>query len=94
MEDKKVNTVKEEIEVYKAEDLNLSLEVKVDNETIWLTQKQMAELFQKGIPTVNEHIQNIYKERELEENSTIRKFRIVQKVGKRDTLQIKISVLS
>jgi death-on-curing family protein len=59
------------------------LEVRLEEETVWLTQKQMAELFNKGIATINEHIKNIYKERELKEKSTIRNFRIVQKEGKR-----------
>ncbi|MDD5687645.1 MAG: virulence protein RhuM/Fic/DOC family protein [Elusimicrobia bacterium] len=58
-------------------------EVRLDKDTVWLTQKQMAELFNKGISTINEHIRNIYKENELEKHATIRKFRIVQKEGKR-----------
>ena len=60
-----------------------SLEVRLEEETVWLTQKQMALLFDKGISTINEHIKNIYKEGELEEESTIRKFRIVQHEGGR-----------
>lgn len=66
-------------------DENLELEVKVDkeNETVWLTQKQMAELFERDVRTINEHIINIYDEGELDETSTIRKFRIVQTEGKR-----------
>lgn len=59
------------------------LEVRLVQDTVWLTQKQMAELFNKGIPTINEHIKNIYKENELEKSATIREFRIVQKEGKR-----------
>ncbi|HON56671.1 MAG TPA: virulence protein RhuM/Fic/DOC family protein [bacterium] len=59
------------------------LEVRLENETVWLTQKQMAILFYKGISTINEHIKNIYKEGELNPETTIRKFRIVQKEGKR-----------
>jgi len=54
-----------------------------DRETIWGTQKQIAELFNVDVRTVNEHIKNIFKTVELEEASTIRKFRIVQKEGKR-----------
>jgi death-on-curing family protein len=57
--------------------------VRLEEETVWLTQKQMALLFDKDVRTINEHIKNIYKERELDEISTIRKFRIVQKEGKR-----------
>jgi death-on-curing family protein len=59
------------------------VEVRLEAETVWLTQKQMADLFQKDIRTINEHIINIYKEKELQKKATIRKFRIVQKEGKR-----------
>jgi death-on-curing family protein len=58
------------------------LEVRLEKETVWLTQKQMAELFNKGIPTINEHIKNIFKEGELAENSVIRNFRITASDGK------------
>ena len=60
------------------------IEVKYEDETIWLTQKLMAELFDVSIPTVNEHIKSIYEERELVEAATIRKFRIVQNEGERE----------
>jgi len=79
--------VSEAIELYKAEDSGLTIEVKVENETIWLTQKHMSELFHKVIPTINEHIKNVYKEGELEKDSTIRKFRIVQKEGNREVIR-------
>ena len=59
------------------------LEVRLEGETVWLTQKQMALLFNKDVRTVNEHIKNVYRERELNEKPTIRKFRIVQKEGGR-----------
>ena len=67
---------KGEIVIYTSEDGSVSLDAKLENETIWLTQKQMAELFDKNIRTVNEHINNIFKEGELEKDSVIRKFRI------------------
>jgi len=78
----------------------VALTATVENETVWLSQKQMAELFGKGTNTINEHIKNVYKEGELEEDSTIRKFRIVQKEGLREvereisfyTLDVIISV--
>jgi hypothetical protein len=57
------------------------LEVRLEGETVWLTQKHMALLFNKDTRTVNEHIKNIYPEKELNEKPTIRKFRIVQKEG-------------
>jgi prophage maintenance system killer protein len=84
---KNISIVKEEIELYNADQSELSLEVRVDGETIWLTQKQMSQLFQKDVRTVNEHIKNVFKEGELEKNSTIRNFRIVQKEGKREVLR-------
>jgi death-on-curing family protein len=74
---------KGEIIIYKSKE-GPKLEVRLEEETVWLTQKQMALLFDKGVPTINEHVKNIYKEGELQENSTIRKFRIVQKEGKRE----------
>jgi hypothetical protein len=74
---------KGEIIIYKSKE-GPKLEVRLEEETVWLNQKQMALLFSKDIRTINEHIKNIYKERELEKNSTIRKFRIVQKEGKRE----------
>ena len=73
---------KGEIVIYQSKD-GPKLDVRLEKETVWLTQKQMALLFDKGIPTINEHIKNIYKEGELEEKSTIRKFRIVQEEGGR-----------
>jgi death-on-curing family protein len=73
---------KGEIIIYKSKE-GPQLEVRLEEETVWLTQKQMAVLFDKGIPTINEHIKNIYKESELKQNSTIRKFRIVQTEGDR-----------
>jgi hypothetical protein len=77
------NENKGEIVIYETSRKEVKLDVQLEDETVWLTQKQMAELFDKGIPTINEHIKNIYKEGELEINSTIRKFRIVQIEGNR-----------
>ncbi len=66
------------------EDGKVELKATLQEDTIWLNQKQMGELFGKSVKTVNEHISNIYKEDELKKDSTIRKFRIVQKEGKRE----------
>lgn len=60
------------------------VQVVYKDETIWATQKAMAELFAVKIPTINEHISNIYQSGELQEDLTIRKFRIVQQEGKRN----------
>ncbi|NLC34921.1 MAG: virulence protein RhuM/Fic/DOC family protein [Alcaligenaceae bacterium] len=59
------------------------VEVRLEGETVWLSQAQMAELFDKDVRTVNEHIQNVYQEGELEQEATIRKFRIVRQEGQR-----------
>ena len=61
-----------------------SINVRYEDETLWLTQKMMAELFDVSIPTINEHLKNIYNTGELEKTATIRKFRIVQKEGARE----------
>ena len=74
---------KNEIIIYTTSDGKETFEVNLKKDTVWLSQRQMAELFEKDIRTVNEHIGNIYKEKELSKDSTIRKFRIVQKEGKR-----------
>jgi len=60
-----------------------SIELRYENENIWLTQKMMAELYDVSLSTINEHIKKIYFDRELTEEATIRKFRIVQLEGPR-----------
>jgi hypothetical protein len=60
------------------------IEVRVAEETVWLTQKWMSILFGVTVPTVNEHLTNLYNQKELSKTSTIRKFRTVQKEGLRD----------
>jgi hypothetical protein len=65
------------------EDGGLDLQVRLDGQTVWLTQRLMADLYQVSVPTVNEHLANIYSEGELSSEATIRKFRIVQTEGNR-----------
>ena len=72
-----------DIFLYQTEDGRTRIQVRLENETVWLTQKMMAELFQKDVRTINEHIRNIYNEGELKPERTIRKFRIVQIEGAR-----------
>ena len=60
-----------------------SIEMRYEDENIWLTQKLLATLYDVNLATINEHIKNIYADNELEENRTIRKFRIVQNEGNR-----------
>ena len=62
---------------------NDSIEMRYEDENIWLTQKMMAALYDVTLPTINEHIKKIYSDSELEESATIRKFRIVQTEGNR-----------
>ena len=73
-----------EILLYQTEDGDTRVEVRLQEETVWLSQKLMAELFQKDVRTINEHIKNIYEEGELLPEATIRKFRIVQQEGSRE----------
>jgi len=68
--------------LYRTEDGRTRIQCRFEAETIWLTQKQMAELFQKDVRTINEHIQNILVEGELVEESVIRNFRITATDGK------------
>jgi hypothetical protein len=72
-----------QIIIYNTKDGETRVEVQMKDETVWLSQKQMAELFDKDVRTINEHIKNIFSELELVENSVIRNFRIVQKEGSR-----------
>ena len=55
-----------------------SIEMRYEDENIWLTQKMMATLYDVGLPTINEHIKKIYADHEQDEAATIRKFRIVE----------------
>lgn len=65
-----------------------SLQVRLDGETVWLTQRQIAELYQVSVKTANEHLVNIYDACELEPETTIRKLRIVQREGSRDVTRV------
>ncbi len=69
--------------LYVAEDGQTRVDVRVEDENVWLSQLQLANLFDKDLRTVNEHIKNIYDEGELGEEATLRKFRIVQTEGNR-----------
>ena len=73
----------ESVVIYRTEDNTLQLDVQLADETVWLTQQQMAELFQSSRTNIVEHIKHIYKDKELDEISTCRKFRQVQKEGTR-----------
>ena len=64
-------------------DGSISLEVRVENETIWLTQKQMAQLYGTAVPAISKHIKNIFDSGELQAEATVSKMEIVQKEGNR-----------
>ena len=86
MVEDKVPTTEEkqgEIVIYQAESGDTKIDVRFVDETVWLTQVQMAELFQSSRTNIVEHIRNIYEEGELDENSTCRKFRQVRTEGNR-----------
>jgi prophage maintenance system killer protein len=72
-----------EIRIYKNPNGNISIEVKLDKETVWLNQYQLETLFQTDRTSINRHIRNIYKTEELDENRTCAKIAQVQKEGKR-----------
>ena len=80
--------------LYQTEDGHNRIEVRLAHETIWLSQKAMADLFQKDVRTINDHIRNIFEEGELREDSVIRKYRITAADGKTyDTLHYNLDVI-
>jgi hypothetical protein len=70
--------------LYTTNDSDVKVEIFMHDESVWLPQKRMAELFGVDVTTINEHLKNIYKSHELEEDATIGKFPIVQMEGKRE----------
>ncbi len=69
--------------VYVAPSGELQLDVQIDSETVWLTQAQIADLFEVNVPAINKHLSNIYGEGELERRATISKMEIVRQEGRR-----------
>jgi hypothetical protein len=74
----------DQVLLYQAEDGRIRVECRFEGETLWLTQAQMAELFQVTVPTINEHLKGIFDERELQAERTIRSFRMVRMEGARE----------
>lgn len=70
--------------VYQAEDGQIKIDVRLEDGTVWLSQRLLAELFQTTVPNINLHIKNIFRERELQPEATIKKFLIVRREGNRD----------
>jgi hypothetical protein len=77
-----------EVILYPTEDGRTRVECRFEGETVWLTQALMAELFGKDIRTINEHLQNLFEEREIDPAATIRKFRIVRREGEREVARL------
>jgi len=75
---------KGDILIYRSPQGNTKIDARLVNESLWLTQKQLAELFQTNVPNINIHIKNIIEEGDLEAVRTIQDFLIVQKEGKRN----------
>ncbi len=73
-----------EIIIYQPEEVPQHIEVRVEDDTVWLTQTQIVTLFDSSKANISEHIKNIYQTGELEEKATVRKFRTVQKEGSRN----------
>ena len=76
------NSIESEIIIYQTEDGHTKIDVKFEDETVWLTQAQLFELYQTSKSNISEHIKHILEEGELEENSVVRKFRITAADGK------------
>ena len=72
-----------QIEIFKSENNEINVEVKFEKDTVWLSQKQIVDLFNSSKSNISEHIKYIFESEELAENSTVRNFRIVQTEGKR-----------
>jgi hypothetical protein len=85
----------DQILIYQTDEGTIKIETRIENETVWLTQEQMAQLFGKGRSTITEHIGNIYKEDELDPLSTRRNIRLVRLEGDREvTREVDQKILS
>jgi hypothetical protein len=80
--------------IYQNQEVNIKIDLQLENETVWLTQEQMDQLFGNGRSTITEHISNIFKEEELEQNSVYRNFRHTANDGKNyDTKYYNLDVI-
>ncbi len=75
--------MKNEIVLYKAQEFSQSIEVRIEDETVWLNRHQIAMLYGRDVKTIGKHINNVFKEGELEKNSTVANFATVQTEGGR-----------
>ena len=83
---KKISTVPSPL-VFRAKSGGIELRGDATRNTVWATQKQIANIFDVDVRTINEHVKNIYKTKELTKKATLRNFRIVQQEGKRNVLR-------
>ncbi len=81
--DNELESSKGQILVYQSDDGQVKLQVRLEDETVWLTQQRIADLFQTTVPNISMHIRNIYEERELPPEATVKKFLIVRQEGNR-----------
>jgi hypothetical protein len=77
-----------ELILYRTEDAQTRIQVRLEGESVWLTQARIAELFQVTVETISEHLQNIFAEGEIEPERTVRKFRTVQAEGAREVRRL------
>ncbi len=77
-------TIGSELILYRTEDGRTRIQCRFEDETVWLTQKMMADLFQIGVGTVNHHLKAIFAEKELSPEATVRRYRIVRTEGTRE----------
>ena len=85
--DRRGEPAKGEILVYQADNGKIKLDVRLQDETVWLTQQLIANLFQTTVPNISTHIRNIYEEGELTPETTIKKFLTVRQEGAREVLR-------
>lgn len=78
-----MKVIKDEVVVYQPDD-KVRIEVRLNDDMIWISQPQMVQLFQSSKANISEHIKNIFQQNELDENSTVRKIRTLQKEGNRE----------
>lgn len=83
-----------EILIYQSPDNQTVVEVKFDNETVWLTQLQLVELFQSSKANISEHIKSIFQSGELVLDATVRNFRTVRQEGKRTVSRVNSNIKS
>ena len=76
--------MKNEIILYQPNELTARIEVRIEDETVWLNRNQIATLFARDVKTIGKHINNVFSEEELEKTSTVAKFATVQNEGDRE----------